>query len=110
MLGLTGAASSLIHGHDSRSIIVLGRPKVPSCAIRARGFVAAEALFSKMHDTIFAEDVVRNKPTIKTILFVEELCAEDNCDNTHDYTGCSNYSQDGPFDPGFLRSNCGRSM
>lgn len=110
MLGLTGATSSLIHGHDSRSIIVLGRPEVTRRAVVAQGFIAAKALFTVMHNTVLAENVIRNEPSLETILFFEELSAEDDCNNAHDYTGCSNYSQDGPFDPWFLRSNCGRFM
>ena len=51
-----------------------------------------------MNGTVFAEDIIVDKPPFQTVLLVEELCATNNCCNTDDNAGCTNHSHDWTLD------------
>ena len=82
----TRTAPSLIFCNYSQSSVVLHSPEVACCAVIALSGVAIKALITKMNDTVFAEDIFINKPSIEAVLLVKKKEAANDCNNTQSNT------------------------
>lgn len=102
VLALAGSASSLVNGDNSKCFIIDACPEVAKSAVITLGSIAGETLFTIVHNTILAEDIIRHKPSIQAVFLVHELSAEDDCDDAADDAQCANNSQSGSFHSSLL--------
>ena len=98
MMNGTRTAPSLVFYNYSKCSVILLSPEVACCAVIALSGVTIKALITKMNDTVFAEDIFINKPSLQAILLVKEKHAANDCYNTQSNTDCANHSHDWTLD------------